>query len=305
LDAPADVEEQVKRGEQLLEAVRLLLSWFRVHAATTSEAERDARRARSGTWLALQAGKETAEGLRAVWGLEPEQPIVDIEALVESLGFPVERRDLPENIHGITIHDETDGVWRAVVFVNSVDYWTRQRYSVAHELCHLLYRDGNSVIVDRKGEAESTDVEEIRAESFARHLLAPDRAVRAHLKQGHARNDVELVAGFVLGFGVSRTVTLRAFRDIGSWVEGRLLPLASGGQSVGQLMANAGFHDEWTAACQDQHRSGPSAMLLGLALDAFKEQVVSASLVAQILDRDEADVGEELAARGWAPSDGA
>lgn len=299
LDAPADVTADVERAHRLIDAARLLLSWFPARDADLASAAVTARRARSSLSFMKDAGKQAAQNLRTLWDLDDEDPVGDLVGLVEGLGVPVERRPLPEDVHGMTVHDESDARWTAVVFVSSADWWTRQRYTLAHELCHLLYRDSQPVIVDRD-EEDSTELSEIRAEAFARHLLLPDAAVRGRVSRGYP-SDLSLMADLVLSYGVSRTAVLKALQAVAQWSDDRRARVDADALSVSDLMAEAGRRDEWQAACAGQREPSSSGLLLDLALNAYRDQLVPLTLVADVLDRPADEVADELTAQGWAP----
>jgi hypothetical protein len=300
IEAPADVTAEVERAHQLIDASRLLMSWFPARSAELASAAAIAHRARASLHFKMEAGQQAAENLRALWDLDDDQPVGDLAALVEGLGVPVESRVLPEGVHGMTVHDEADARWSALVFVSTRDWWTRQRYSLAHELCHVLYRDTQQVIVDRN-EEDSTDLHEVRAEAFARHLLLPDTAVRASLSRGH-ESDAALVAEIMLSYGVSRTATLKALKAIAGWSEERLASIGSGSLSVTELMSQVHRRDEWQAASADQSEPTASGLLLEMSLHAYREQLVPAETVATVLDRSPSEVVNELTAQGWSPT---
>ena len=48
-----------------------------------------------------------------------------------------------------TWRDEREGTPARVIVVASDDAWARQRYTLAHELCHALYDDAGQFIVDK------------------------------------------------------------------------------------------------------------------------------------------------------------
>lgn len=298
LEASADVSLDVERANALIEHARLLLSWFPAQDADFASAVSVARRASSSLPFMKDAGRQAAENLRALWNLPDEQPLGDLALRIEALGVPVECRRLPSGVHGMTVHDESTERWTAVVFVSTADWWTRQRYSLAHELCHLIYRDSQPVIVDRN-EEESTDLSEVRAEAFARHLLLPENALRGVLRRAHG-SDSELVADIMLSYGVSRTVALRALKDAG-WDDDRAARVDEQSTSVNDLMTQAGRIDEWQALCADQGEFGASRLLLELALHAYREALVPADAVAEVLHRPTNIVTAELAAQGWTP----
>ncbi|WP_098959504.1 ImmA/IrrE family metallo-endopeptidase [Pseudonocardia sp. N23] len=76
---------------------------------------------------------------------------------------------------------------RIVIGVNSNHSPNRQRFTIAHEVGHLLLHEGRALTVDKvvrisyRNEVSSmaTDLQEIQANSFAAALLMPEIHVRA------------------------------------------------------------------------------------------------------------------------------
>jgi len=248
--------------------------------------------------LFKEAGQRTAGKVRDALELG-DRPIADLVGLVEGCGIPVVFQLLPENLHGINVRDEQDGrVLRAIV-VSSGDYWTRQRFTLAHELCHDLYDDEGQVIVD---EVEVPDtLPELRAESFARHLLLPSRALadEVHAARTAGQRLFALVAGLLTPSGVSRDVILKALVDDGYVPDGdeRLAALRS--SRVEDLMEAAGLADVWRELCERQHEPSGSPWLVERAVRAYGEGLVDMSVVVELLGEDEQSVARRLAQAGW------
>lgn len=105
------------------------------------------------------------------------RPPVPVEALARAQGCKITTSDL-KDVSGILVR--TAGA--LVIGVNSKHSEVRRRFTIAHELGHLLLHDGQEVRYDRdfrislRTEASSsgTNIEEIEANFFAASLLMPD-----------------------------------------------------------------------------------------------------------------------------------
>ncbi|MEU1620908.1 ImmA/IrrE family metallo-endopeptidase [Streptomyces sp. NPDC005722] len=95
-----------------------------------------------------------------------------IAAMEDLFGVDVAITGLPQGVDGLA--------WQAdsfrLVLLAPTDLWTRQRFTLAHELCHILARDARSVVVEsRVAPGRQKDLAEVRANVFASHLLMPAR----------------------------------------------------------------------------------------------------------------------------------
>jgi Zn-dependent peptidase ImmA (M78 family) len=246
----------------------------------------------------ISAGKRTAARVRDMLGIGDE-PIPDLVDLVESTGIPVAFQSMPQGIHGINVRDDLPTRTLRAIMVRSEDWWVRQRYTLAHELCHGLYNDDGQVIVDKVDVPET--LPELRAESFARHLLLPESALRAEVRRSvRARETVDsLIARLVVTYGVSREVVLRALSSDKQAGVHNLDGVRA--QPVGATMAAGGLAAEWAELCRDQHESSGSPWLVERAVEAFSQGWVGAAFVADLLGETEEATMELLAEQGWTP----
>jgi hypothetical protein len=248
----------------------------------------------------VRAGRESAQRVRD--GLQlGEEPIAGLVDLAERLGFPVAFRLLPEGMHGLNVQDEREGVATRLIIVSTRGPWTLERYTIAHELAHALYNDAGQVIVDL---VEIPDrLPELRAESFARHLLLPAAALKREVVQ--ARRDglswEVLTAHLMVRWGMSRQAILRALEDDG---------LASAQETavvrarrIEDLMAAAGLTEQWQALCAGQSEPCGSPWLVSRALEAYSHGWVGAHVVADLLGQDVETTKNQLVAQGWAEPD--
>ncbi|MFG2825641.1 ImmA/IrrE family metallo-endopeptidase [Kitasatospora sp. NPDC048365] len=294
-----DVVEPVAHAMRLLAADRLAEDW----GFGTSTVDLSGFPVSRKRYKPKEDGGTTAARLRARLDLDPLDPIEDLTGLVESLGCLVEYRPLPRNVHGISVPEIRGSrkVW--VVLVNSDDYWTRQRFTLAHELSHIVYQDSGQFIVDR---AQNSDaLPEIIADSFARHFLLPDEALEEMLDQhGSSLNLSDtnrLVADLVLTYGISREATFKALRESKFTLAPPDSLLAQcAGMTVASMMASVGAGSAWSQMDEARGRRYASARLTDHVLAAFADGVVSLPTVADVIaDGNTEEAAQQLTAAGW------
>ncbi|WFE27696.1 ImmA/IrrE family metallo-endopeptidase [Solwaraspora sp. WMMD791] len=302
-----DIQAACRRAEDALEDLKLLLAWYPQEAIRTSEAADYARRAVATGSFAKGVAAQTAERLRDLLDLDDEEPVGDIAELIENLGAAVIFEPLPEPIQGVTVRDLSQDSWQAVVLVNSTTWWGRQRYTLAHELCHILYRDSHGVFVNRKDDEDMDDAE-IRAESFARHFLAPDLAVREfwseHAPRGVYDTYGVALAKFMMHFGLSRRASVRTLVEVADVPEEAMGPYTRTGARIETIMREAGLEEQWNRECATQHARGASNWCLSMALDAYRQSLVGVPTVARVLGRSTelVEVERELCEQGYRPT---
>lgn len=108
-----------------------------------------------------------------------DRPPVPVEALARLQGAQLSFEPFKGGISGMLFRDPE----RRVIGVNSAHPPTRQRFTIAHEIGHLLLHETRSVIVDthvyRRDAVSSmgTQKEEREANAFAAELLMPTNFV--------------------------------------------------------------------------------------------------------------------------------
>ena len=289
-----DVARPVEHATRLLAADRLAEDWG-LAAPRQSLPDFPV----SKTWHNKEAGRATARRLRAYLALG-SGPVGDLTAFVEGLGYPVEYRPLPENVHGISVPERRKDRTAWTVLINSNDGWGRQRFTLAHELSHIVYGDSGQFIVDR---AEKSDIGPERiADSFARHFLLPDEALGDILRDHGAIADRRaawfLVADIMLTYGISRDATVIALGDTELFASDLLDACAD--VSVASIMEAAGRSEEWARMDQTWGQTYPSVRLTQCVLAGYGDGVLSLQTVADVIaggDRDDAAV--QLRNAGW------
>lgn len=121
------------------------------------------------------------------------EPPVDVEALAASLGAEIRVFKLERDVSGVLYRDRD----RKVIVVNSAHSAARRRFTIAHELGHLLLHPGEPIHVDQGARinlrdgasATAEEVDEIEANAFAASLLMPAAWLRRDVSE--AGIDVE------------------------------------------------------------------------------------------------------------------
>jgi Zn-dependent peptidase ImmA (M78 family)/DNA-binding XRE family transcriptional regulator len=123
-------------------------------------------------WEAIQQGERAAEQERRRLGLgwAPSPPLPE---LLETQGVRTGIVDLPEEISGITISNQSVGLF---IVANRQHAPARRRFSFAHEYAHVLFDRRMKGIVTRSSERD--DLIEVRANAFAAAFLMPPEGIR-------------------------------------------------------------------------------------------------------------------------------
>ena len=123
-------------------------------------------------------------------------PPVPVEQLAENMGAVVRYVPFEGQMSGL-LHRSEDGN-RAVIGVNSRHPTVRQRFSIAHELAHLVLHepafqiDQHAFVSFRDSKSSgATDPHEIEANQFAAALLMPEALLRECVKRLGENADVE------------------------------------------------------------------------------------------------------------------
>jgi Zn-dependent peptidase ImmA (M78 family) len=114
------------------------------------------------------------------------QPPVNVEDIARAYAIEILRHRFEGPESGFALRDNN----RMYIGVNTQTSRRRQRFTIAHELGHLLLHEGSQIIVDQavlrvdlRNQVSSmgTDIEEIEANTFAAGLLMPERIVSQYV----------------------------------------------------------------------------------------------------------------------------
>ncbi|MFJ1923033.1 ImmA/IrrE family metallo-endopeptidase [Streptomyces albidoflavus] len=298
LEGIRDVSGAVAHATKLLAVDRLTRDWGHEEPVTPLP-----KFAPSKAWNYREAGEKTASRLRAFLDIDDLEPVGDLTALVESLGYPVEYRALPKDVHGISVPEEWDGTTAWVVLINCEDNWARQRFTLAHELSHILQRDSGQIVIDRATLDNDRRAERI-ADSFARNFLLPEEAIQeAYSKSGEVSGFEQmalLVTNLMLTYGVSRDATMYALKETIEGVTNNRAFAICREAKIADLMHISGNDQNWVEVKANQGNPFPSDRLTQQALNSYAAGLVPLRAVADVLtDGDESAAEEQLRSAGW------
>ena len=140
-----------------------------------------------------------------------EAPPVPVDSIASAIGVAIEYARLDDSLAGLVFL----GGERPVIGINAQHHINRQRFSIAHEIGHVVLHAaqiGKDVHVDRgftvmrrdAKSAQGTDALEIQANRFAAALLMPKAFLRQSLIDGGIEiDDQAAVLNLARIYGVS------------------------------------------------------------------------------------------------------
>ncbi|HEU5001554.1 MAG TPA: ImmA/IrrE family metallo-endopeptidase [Actinomycetota bacterium] len=243
--------------------------------------------------IAEEEGKAAAEEFRRRHRLG-HQPLGDLVALIEqTTDIDVAVLDVARDEHGMAMRDpERDRVFLAVA---RTPHPMRQRSSLAHELAHVLFGDWNDLNED---EWARRDRDEIRADTFARHLLAPEEGLKDVLA-GRPSVDLADLSAVVQRFLVSPAMASIALHQAGLIDGERKADWMS--VSTPALAARFGWTDQYRALADEANRTRAPQRLLARAVQGYLEHVVSLRALARLRGVTEESLQADLLEAGLVP----
>jgi len=122
---------------------------------------------------------------------------VDLVALCDELNIQINYEYVDENMSG-SIHVSEEGNY--TITVNARDTWTRQRFTIAHELGHFLFhrsKIGDGIYDNRlyrhgsdRPNRKIDQKDETQANSFAANLLMPAWFMRQEAARGMSSQEL-------------------------------------------------------------------------------------------------------------------
>ncbi|MFD8590447.1 ImmA/IrrE family metallo-endopeptidase [Streptomyces sp. NPDC059637] len=138
-----------------------------------------------------------------------------VTALEKCFGVDIATEELPRGVDGLAWQT---GRFR-LVLLRPTRTWTRQRFTLAHEIGHILARDAQDLLAEAHlAPGRQKDLTEIRANVFASHLLMPadeaEERFRAAADDGGALSD-EAFQEMVVRFKVSPSALAARLHQLG------------------------------------------------------------------------------------------
>ncbi len=286
--APGAVDRARRRVTELLELHRLLSDLGvppeRAPEIPISPLSRGGR--------AIDQGAELARRARTHLGLGDE-PLPDlVELLEERLGVHVAVEPLPEGVEGLCIRLEDF----CLALVRSQPVVGRERFTLAHELGHLLAGDAEPLHLDEQLFGQG--LQEIRANAFAAHFLMPEAGLRKRVRGRSV--DGQVVCELQYAFGVSLEALLWHLRNLSLIDEPTQRELQASGPKA--LALRYGYLTDWEASYRVRPPRRPPARLLRRAVQAYVRGLIGVEVLADLLGRDPEDVRRDLEDAGIGPA---
>jgi|GEM_PF-1044275 len=119
------------------------------------------------TYLTLDQMEELAGNIRIKTG-HFDDNVVDVIDIAKKLGYKVFEVNFNDN----NISGMVDNAEKAI-YINSMDSYVRKRFTIAHELAHVLLNHVSNHIIDYRKYYEGYNSEEYQANMLASTLLMP------------------------------------------------------------------------------------------------------------------------------------
>ena len=278
--------------EQALARVRQMLELDGLLSEQGFEALPAVRPPRPSTSLPYEQGELLALRLRSQSGLGDADLPTDLGQLAadveDKFNVDVAIEPLESGLDGLAI-------WRRhypLIMVSSSIAAHRQRYTIAHELGHLMAGDQGD-IVDENINYSRTPAE-TRANAFAAAFLMPAGALRAATGE-HSTPTEELIADLLARYRVSLDALAFRLHNLG-------IIDAAGRDSVRRMSSTRiALRQGRASDLQARHDQRWPDGLLRRAVEAYAKGRISIRPIAQLINVDPDALLEELAAPRLAP----
>ncbi|MGH3977826.1 MAG: ImmA/IrrE family metallo-endopeptidase [Pseudonocardiaceae bacterium] len=191
-------------------------------------------------------------------------------------GIDVGIEDLPPGFDGLS--------WCRngfrLILVSNAGSWTRQRFTLAHELGHVLAGDAQDlqVDIDVMSSAARHGDSEMRANAFAAAFLMPAEVIDDVTRPV----DEEAFARLVGVFGVSPSALSWRLLNMGIVNDGERCRL--GALALWDCATRGGWLEHYRALTRDQSEIRRPGLLSREVIEAFEAGRVSARVAARVLD---------------------
>jgi Zn-dependent peptidase ImmA (M78 family) len=135
------------------------------------------------------ASKPADEAIRVLKEAGINELPIPVDQIAVALGADITYEPYDGDVSGMLYRSDTD----ILIGVNSMHPPTRQRFSLAHEIGHLVMHEGTPVFIDRFDRVNrrdgSSNGEEIQANSFAAELLMPRELVAQEVDRALSKQE--------------------------------------------------------------------------------------------------------------------
>lgn len=233
-------------------------------------------------------GVQIAQQLRAVLGFKENQVPADIYYEFRRLGFHIFRRKLDDsNISGIFIKHVTAG---KCILVNFDEDIYRQRFTVAHEVCHALIDNKANYNISKDDDSKKSLIE-IRANNFASEFLLPSALLQEFASSLAVGNDAQIIAiaNTLQVNPISLAIALSEKCGISAGLKEYI-----GGLKISRTVKNdpelsGAYSARYLSAKENVLQRGLSSSYVNLCIDAYDQGIISLNRLSYVLlcSRDE------------------
>ncbi|WP_079023417.1 helix-turn-helix domain-containing protein [Streptomyces odonnellii] len=230
----------------------------------------------------LTQGSDLAQGAAAMIGRSPRG--ITARGLAEqwekAFGLVVAATDLPDGLDGLSWDT---GDFR-LMLVGRTDMWTRQRFTLAHELGHILAGDATDhPLTERVAPSIDQSQTEIRANAFATELLMPHTELE-HSAKNAGSPSREALLSLSWEYQVSPSAMATRLRTLGIISdEQRRSWSAATTRTAAEHAGDPGRHMRYAQQAGD---GWYSASLAKLAISAYVRGDISIRLVSTVTGLD-------------------
>jgi transcriptional regulator with XRE-family HTH domain len=273
-EVPDAVQQACTRAEELDEVHETLAAAGCARQVLTLPKVRlSGRLTDQGDALAAAALKLVTDSDRAA----PGEQCNGLSEMIEHVfGIDVEIDELPPGFDGLS------WCWNGfrLILISNSGSWTRQRFTLAHELGHILAGDAQDLLVDidvMSSPVRRADTE-LRANAFAASFLMSTRII----EESSAGNfDTDSFVRMVGCLGVSPSALSWRLLNLG--LIGNQERVRLGTLTLRQCAVQGGWLERYRARTRDQSEVRRPGLLSHQVLEAFETGRVSARVAARVL----------------------
>ena len=148
------------------------------------------------------------------------RPPIPVDSIAKYLGIDLRESPADDDISGALIRPET-GNGPVVIALNEKHHPNRKRFTISHELGHLVLHPGNTVHVDQnvlinwRDQESSSGInwQEVEANKFAAELLIPSRFITSDVESIDLDDNV--IARLARRYRVSETAMRNRLVNLG------------------------------------------------------------------------------------------
>ncbi|WP_084630583.1 helix-turn-helix domain-containing protein [Desulfovibrio aminophilus] len=233
-------------------------------------------------------GVQIAQQLREVLGFKENQVPADIYYEFRRLGFHIFRRKLDDsNISGIFIKHVTAG---KCILVNFYEDIYRQRFTVAHEVCHALIDNKYSYNISKDNDSKKSLIE-IRANNFASEFLLPSALLKEFASSLAVGNDEQIIgiANRLQVNPISLAIALSEKCGISAELKEYIGSLKINRTVKNDPELSGAYSARYLSAKENVLQRGLSSFYVNLCIDAYEQGIISLNRLSYVLlcSRDE------------------